>query len=427
MSKLPKPLSTQLPTRTRRIESQSGPSQGSGHVSPKGSSNSLAPGDGLSLGVTVGDRVVLSNTGQEGYLRFLGTTSFKEGTWAGVELDLMNGKNNGSVGGVRYFTCEPNRGLFVHAAKVKRKVDAVDGSKEPTTPTSRTPSRSRLAMSSSRLRETSGASPALPSASKSNEHLDRGAAGGLKYQSSIPSMRPSLKDATATPQSTSSDPNDPFVNSQPVDKRVEQLQAHSDVVDAENQLLKLEMSQIKARLEAKDVVERGLMEQISQTMQQEGSLRTCGDDVDKFEAERKAWKEERQSLLESMQSKGEVAAQATEWKNKHDAAMSDKRQLAEEYGNHLSALQQHLQQLSETSSQEASSRLAAEKTVAVLSKSIEKTENDVHSIYASLGLTGSVEKENLLATIQERIRSLLASNMESVSGQTGLKAGKNAS
>lgn len=32
--------------------------------------------------------------------------------WAGIVLDANDGKNNGSVKGVSYFQCEPNRGLF---------------------------------------------------------------------------------------------------------------------------------------------------------------------------------------------------------------------------------------------------------------------------------------------------------------------------
>jgi hypothetical protein len=47
----------------------------------------------------VGDRVVLE-TGAKGTLKFLGETSFKKGSWAGIELDeLGTGKNSGAVNG----------------------------------------------------------------------------------------------------------------------------------------------------------------------------------------------------------------------------------------------------------------------------------------------------------------------------------------
>lgn len=48
---------------------------------------------------------------QSGTLRFCGTTQFAAGMWAGVELDEAVGKNNGSVAGVQYFTCQPSYGI----------------------------------------------------------------------------------------------------------------------------------------------------------------------------------------------------------------------------------------------------------------------------------------------------------------------------
>jgi dynactin 1 len=54
--------------------------------------------------------------GRQGIVRFVGETSFKEGQWLGLELDVPEGKNDGSVRGERYFDCEPNHGLFIQAA-----------------------------------------------------------------------------------------------------------------------------------------------------------------------------------------------------------------------------------------------------------------------------------------------------------------------
>ncbi|XP_014254749.1 restin homolog isoform X3 [Cimex lectularius] len=70
----------------------------------------------------VGERViVMSSQGSKaGVLRFKGYTSFAEGVWCGVELDDPLGKNDGSVEGIRYFTCEPKYGLFAPSHKVSR-------------------------------------------------------------------------------------------------------------------------------------------------------------------------------------------------------------------------------------------------------------------------------------------------------------------
>jgi CAP-Gly domain-containing linker protein 1 len=51
----------------------------------------------------IGDRVIVkSQQGSKlGHLRFMGTTEFATGEWAGVELDDPLGKNDGAVGGKR--------------------------------------------------------------------------------------------------------------------------------------------------------------------------------------------------------------------------------------------------------------------------------------------------------------------------------------
>lgn len=56
----------------------------------------------------------------------MGETKFATGEWAGVILDAFHGKNDGSVAGVRYFTCEPLKGVFAKPAKLTRHPDAED-------------------------------------------------------------------------------------------------------------------------------------------------------------------------------------------------------------------------------------------------------------------------------------------------------------
>jgi dynactin 1 len=62
--------------------------------------------------------VVETSVGR-GIVRFYGLTSFAKGTWVGIELDEPSGKNDGTVQGFRYFTCEPDHGVFMRATQVK--------------------------------------------------------------------------------------------------------------------------------------------------------------------------------------------------------------------------------------------------------------------------------------------------------------------
>jgi dynactin 1 len=61
-----------------------------------------------------------------GVVRFVGPTQFQVGKWIGIELYEANGKNDGSVSGVVYFTCKMNYGVFIRQSQLK----AVHGMEE---------------------------------------------------------------------------------------------------------------------------------------------------------------------------------------------------------------------------------------------------------------------------------------------------------
>ncbi|CAK7296318.1 CAP-Gly domain-containing linker protein 4 isoform X2 [Vulpes vulpes] len=73
----------------------------------------------------LGDRVLV--VGQRiGTIKFFGTTNFAPGYWYGIELEKPHGKNDGSVGGVQYFSCSPRYGIFAPPSRVQRVTDSLD-------------------------------------------------------------------------------------------------------------------------------------------------------------------------------------------------------------------------------------------------------------------------------------------------------------
>lgn len=75
--------------------------------------------DGGARPVKVGSLVEVIGKGQRGTVAYIGNTLFASGKWVGVILDEAKGKNDGTVQGKRYFTCEEHHGIFVRQSQVK--------------------------------------------------------------------------------------------------------------------------------------------------------------------------------------------------------------------------------------------------------------------------------------------------------------------
>lgn len=95
-------------------------SAGLNSSAPSAANNARRDGE-LHLGervLVVGQRV--------GTIKFFGTTNFAPGYWYGIELEKPHGKNDGSVGGVQYFSCSPRYGIFAPPSRVQRLSDSLD-------------------------------------------------------------------------------------------------------------------------------------------------------------------------------------------------------------------------------------------------------------------------------------------------------------
>lgn len=79
--------------------------------------------DEISLrNIGISKRCRLGNEGaRRGTVAYVGVVDGipGKGPWVGVALDEPVGKNDGSVGGKRYFNCEDRRGVFVRPERVE--------------------------------------------------------------------------------------------------------------------------------------------------------------------------------------------------------------------------------------------------------------------------------------------------------------------
>ncbi|AWP16836.1 putative CAP-Gly domain-containing linker protein 4 [Scophthalmus maximus] len=116
------------------------------------------------MGIRLGDRVVIA--GQKvGTLRFCGSTEFSGGLWAGVELDKPEGKNDGSVAGVQYFTCLIKHGIFAPLSKISKPSERPKSSTTKTSTPIRPPRRIDLSRITSKI--NTGVRSRTPSAGSS--------------------------------------------------------------------------------------------------------------------------------------------------------------------------------------------------------------------------------------------------------------------
>lgn len=62
-----------------------------------------------------------ANDGRRGTVAYVGDVEGIPGVgaWVGVALDEPTGRNDGSVGGKRYFECKGNCGVFVRPERVE--------------------------------------------------------------------------------------------------------------------------------------------------------------------------------------------------------------------------------------------------------------------------------------------------------------------
>lgn len=105
----------------------------SSSASDKSSSKASEVGDEVPSDFALGERVWVNGV-KPGRVAYLGETQFAPGQWAGVVLDEPVGKNDGSVGGVRYFECLSLQGIFTRPSKLTRQPASESSDAHPADP-----------------------------------------------------------------------------------------------------------------------------------------------------------------------------------------------------------------------------------------------------------------------------------------------------
>uniref|UniRef100_A0A2I3HYY4 Dynactin subunit 1 n=1 Tax=Nomascus leucogenys TaxID=61853 RepID=A0A2I3HYY4_NOMLE len=105
------------------------------HVYSRTPSGSRMSVEASARPLRVGSRVEVIGKGHRGTVAYVGATLFATGKWVGVILDEAKGKNDGTVQGRKYFTCDEGHGIFVRQSQIQVFEDGADTT-SPETPDS---------------------------------------------------------------------------------------------------------------------------------------------------------------------------------------------------------------------------------------------------------------------------------------------------
>ncbi|XP_065196059.1 CAP-Gly domain-containing linker protein 3-like [Sycon ciliatum] len=150
----------------------------------------------------VGDSVLVSGK-KAGVVRFIGETDFAQGVWYGIQLEKGDGKNDGSVGGTRYFSCKPNHGIFAPLFKLSARVPSSSSASRISSSSSsvslsssdRTGSRHRSTATGRAAGSSSTPGSATPTAGTGTAGGGGGGGGGGSTSAPTPSLGVDGNDA----------------------------------------------------------------------------------------------------------------------------------------------------------------------------------------------------------------------------------------
>ncbi|XP_028293080.1 dynactin subunit 1 isoform X4 [Gouania willdenowi] len=223
---------------------------------PRTSSSKMSS-DGGARPAKVGSLVEVIGKGQRGTVAYIGTTLFASGKWVGVILDEAKGKNDGTVQGKRYFTCEENHGIFVRQSQIQLVDDGADTT-SPETPepgTAKVPKRDILESSKSTKATPAPRKTTARRPKQSSRPASTGGKGSSSASASAGEM--SSSEASTPAQTPLAAPVIPSLHSPgnppaPVSSKEEEA-LRAQVKDLEEKLETLKMKRTEDKAKVKEL------------------------------------------------------------------------------------------------------------------------------------------------------------------------------
>uniref|UniRef100_A0A8C1ZFZ7 Dynactin subunit 1 n=1 Tax=Cyprinus carpio TaxID=7962 RepID=A0A8C1ZFZ7_CYPCA len=197
----------------------------------------------------VGSLVEVIGKGHRGTVAYIGNTLFASGKWVGVILEEAKGKNDGTVQGKRYFTCQENHGIFVRQSQIQLVEDGADTT-SPDTPeaaTSKMLKRGRQTIPGTYLLR--GTKPKKQTRAGVGVKVGSGSASAGEMSSSEPStpaQTPLAAPVIPSPVGTLLSPGAPPIPGPT--KEEESLRAQVKDLEEKLETLKMKRTEDKAKL-----------------------------------------------------------------------------------------------------------------------------------------------------------------------------------
>ncbi|CAL8241564.1 unnamed protein product [Merluccius merluccius] len=289
----------------------------------------MSSGGGIESGkpAKVGSVVEVIGKGQRGTVAYVGATLFASGKWVGVILDEAKGKNDGTVQGKRYFTCEENHGIFVRQSQIQLVEDA-SAATSPETPdsvTSKIPrQKGRLVSATSLpslLLRPIGRSPAAPMVGPRPKKIKIELGSGEEgLSSTAPLAAPVIPQPSGSPAAMATPAPTPAGPSK------EEESLRSQVKDLEEKLETLRMKRAEDKVKLKELEKHKI--QLEQLQEWRSKMQEQQVDL------QKQLKEAKKEAREAMEAKDRYVEEMSDTADAIEMATLDK-EMAEERAESL--------------------------------------------------------------------------------------------